>query len=143
MRNHKPKNKVVRVNSTSPLMARGPDANSRPVPEVVPSDEDIFCAALADRIRQAYIRERRRFARHATGKESKWGSKAMPRWDGGRDNEGVSRKSIWLDIAKHLLDMKCLSPERFVQAQFVAKQKRTAAARNVEKRGCVGSFYSL
>jgi len=120
VRKYKPKNKVVRFNSS--LMAKGPSDNSRRVPEVVKSDEEILCEKLAKRIRQAYIRERRRHQRAITGKEGKYGIKAMPRWDGGRDDEGVNRKSIWLDIARHLLDMKCLSPERFVQAQFVEKR---------------------
>ena len=137
MRNRKPKNKVVRVNpasltakglepNTASLMARGPDANSRAacisLTEGDRSDEDILCEKLAARIRHAYIRERRRHQRAVTGKEGKYGSKAMPKWDGGRDDEGVNRSSVWLDVARHLLDMKCLSPERFVQAQFVEKR---------------------
>jgi len=99
---------------------RLPEDATAPVEPV--KDENSLQAQLAARLRAAYIRERRRWIRAVTGKDSKYGSKSMPRWDGGRDDDGACHKSVWLDIARHLLDMKCLSPERFVQAQFVEKQ---------------------
>ena len=117
MQNNKPRKKLVRSNSS--MMAAGPSENSRPVPEKKESAVDILRKKIANRLRAAFIREYRRHQRAVTGKDSKYGSKAMPKWDGGRDDDGFFHTDVWLDIASHLTEMQCLSPERFVQAQFV------------------------
>jgi hypothetical protein len=86
------------------------------------SDEPTPREILEQRIRAAYVRERRRYmASRGQGRDSRFGDGPIPCWDGGKDSHGTTHKAVWPQVAELLIANRCLAPEQFMQAQFVGR----------------------
>jgi hypothetical protein len=72
---------------------------------------------LAAEIRLAYIRAFRVHYQARHGVPSNYGSRLIPRWDGGEDASGVMRRPIWYRIAR-VAQQHQASPEDLIEATF-------------------------
>jgi hypothetical protein len=101
-------------------MAKLPRKRPVPAPPRQPdpdSDELRLLHPLAQQIRHAYITQYRvhYLARH--GVPTDFGSRPMPRWDGGRAGDGRLYKPIWYEIAR-VAYARQISPEDMITAAF-------------------------
>lgn len=82
------------------------------------TSHDTVIESLAALLRRLFVVAYRSAKYNADGRESDWGSRHMPRWDGGDDDNGTYT-AIWPKAAKLCLAEQ-MDPGTFVSAQFAA-----------------------
>ena len=73
--------------------------------------------ANVDRIRTAYIRNRKHFISSVSGEYSSYGDKGLNKWDGKKTPHGVQYKPVWPEIANNVSDITD-DYEGYIHAQF-------------------------
>lgn len=81
-------------------------------------DPESGASAYATEVRQAYIMVRRLFTN-----DSGYGSRPIPKWDGGEDAYGRRHKPVWPRIAAKLLGLSA-DPYEYCIAQYRAPRAR-------------------
>ena len=72
------------------------------------------------RLRAAYVRAMRRWVNESNaGAVSAWGSKPIPKYDGGLASNGRRYVSAWAALATFLAEHNCLDPEGFIAANCI------------------------
>lgn len=75
---------------------------------------------ISETIREVYCQERRAWHMRNEGRETDWGLRPMPRYDGGQDHTGRTFQRVWTKVARFVISAK-MDPARFVKAQFAAR----------------------
>ncbi len=70
-----------------------------------------------DRVRRAYIRNRKHFIGAVEGEPSSYGDKSLNKWDGKKTAYGVQHKPVWPNITKEVSNITD-DYEGYVNAQF-------------------------
>lgn len=78
---------------------------------------------VAAQVREVYCQCRNRWHLEHERKATAWGSKPIPRYDGGEDGNGRTYANVWRQVAQFVL-LHGLDPRRFVRAQFAIRDSK-------------------
>jgi len=76
-------------------------------------------SALTRRIREIYVTHCRRYIEERTGVPSRYGERAMPKWDGGVAADGKKYTSVWMRLARFVVEHQ-VDPATLIRATFTA-----------------------
>lgn len=89
------------------------------------ADEYQILPRLAQRLRNAYTRQRGAYMWIRYRRVESVGSGHVASWDGGTDQYNVRHKPVWLKLAEQLLQAGHSDAEGFISAQFSGSAKLT------------------